>query len=74
MNMQAEHRIDAPIMENLQQGETLAEMKDGFRKAVPLGRMGDPEEIAKAVAFLASDEASYVSGIELYVDGGVAQI
>jgi hypothetical protein len=42
--------IDTPIMESLQQGEALAEMKDGFRKAVPLGRMGDPDEIAKAVA------------------------
>jgi NAD(P)-dependent dehydrogenase (short-subunit alcohol dehydrogenase family) len=36
--------------------------------------MGDPDEIAKAVAFLASDEASYIAGIELFVDGGVAQI
>jgi NAD(P)-dependent dehydrogenase (short-subunit alcohol dehydrogenase family) len=66
--------IDTPIMESLGKGEALAEMKDGFRKAVPLGRMGDPDEIAKAVAFLTSDEASYVSGVELFVDGGVAQI
>ena len=49
-------------------------MKEEFAKAVPLGRMGDPDEIAKAVSFLASDEASYVSEIELFVDGGVAQI
>jgi hypothetical protein len=46
-------------------------MKDGLAKNVPLGRLGDPDEIAKAVSFLASDEASYVAGIELYVDGGV---
>jgi len=36
--------------------------------------MGNPDEIAKVVSFLASDEASYVSGVELFVDGGVAQI
>jgi len=66
--------IDTPILESLQQGDALIRMKEEFAKAVPLGRMGDPDEIAKAVSFLASDEASYVSGIELFVDGGVAQM
>ena len=42
--------------------------------SVPLGRMADPDEIAKAVVFLASDESSFVNGIELFVDGGQAQI
>jgi NAD(P)-dependent dehydrogenase (short-subunit alcohol dehydrogenase family) len=66
--------IDTPIFDNWQQGEALTKMKDDLAKNVPLGRLGDPDEIAKAVSFLASDEASYVAGIELYVDGGIAQI
>jgi NAD(P)-dependent dehydrogenase (short-subunit alcohol dehydrogenase family) len=41
---------------------------------VPMGRMGSPDEVAKAVSFLASDDSSYVTGIELFVDGGMAQI
>lgn len=47
---------------------------DFLAAQVPLGRLGEPEEIGKAVAFLASDAASFVNGIELFVDGGMAQV
>ena len=46
----------------------------GFASQVPLGRRGKPEEIASAVVFLASDESSYITGVELAVDGGMAQV
>jgi NAD(P)-dependent dehydrogenase (short-subunit alcohol dehydrogenase family) len=42
--------------------------------SVPLGRFGTPDEIARAVVFLASDDANYITGIELFVDGGIAQV
>jgi NAD(P)-dependent dehydrogenase (short-subunit alcohol dehydrogenase family) len=74
VNVLSPGHIDTPILESLQQGDALTKMKKEFENNVPLGRLGDPDEIAKAVSFLASDEASYVSGTELYVDGGVAQI
>jgi NAD(P)-dependent dehydrogenase (short-subunit alcohol dehydrogenase family) len=74
VNVLSPGHIDTPILESLQQGEALTKMKKEMENNVPLGRLGDPDEIAKAVSFLASDEASYVSGTELYVDGGVAQI
>jgi len=61
--------IDTPGLGSL--GDDL---KKGLAGAVPMGRLGSPDEIAKAVVFLASDDSSYVTGIELFVDGGMAQI
>ena len=46
----------------------------GIVSTVPMGRMGEPDEVAKAALFLASDDSSFVTGIELFVDGGRAQI
>jgi NAD(P)-dependent dehydrogenase (short-subunit alcohol dehydrogenase family) len=46
----------------------------GLGSMVPLGRMGTPDEIAKAAVFLASDDSSFITGIELFVDGGFAQV
>jgi NAD(P)-dependent dehydrogenase (short-subunit alcohol dehydrogenase family) len=67
--------IDTPIFSNLLQNEEQSEQfKKNIMNTVPMGRMGNPDEIAKVVSFLASDESSYITGIELFVDGGLAQI
>jgi NAD(P)-dependent dehydrogenase (short-subunit alcohol dehydrogenase family) len=66
---------DTPGLNGL--GRTEAEkqqIKAGLITSIPMGRLGTPDEIAKAVVFLASDDSSYVTGIELFVDGDVAQI
>jgi NAD(P)-dependent dehydrogenase (short-subunit alcohol dehydrogenase family) len=54
--------------------EQIEQFKTQTAISTPLGRAGTPDEIAKAVVFLASDDGSYVNGIELFVDGGQAQI
>ena len=54
---------------------TLADqsIRDMMKANVPLGRMGTADDLAKAAVFLASEDSSYITGIELFVDGGVAQ-
>jgi NAD(P)-dependent dehydrogenase (short-subunit alcohol dehydrogenase family) len=67
--------IDTPgLSELLASSETGEQRKKMISSTVPLGRFGRPEEIAKAVVFLASDDASYITGVELFVDGGFAQV
>jgi NAD(P)-dependent dehydrogenase (short-subunit alcohol dehydrogenase family) len=67
--------IDTPGVSGLVQSEEqIEQFKTNIVSAVPMGRMGSPDEVAKAASFLASDDSSYITGIELFVDGGMAQI
>jgi NAD(P)-dependent dehydrogenase (short-subunit alcohol dehydrogenase family) len=67
--------IDTPGLSNLLASTGTGQQgKEMISNAVPLGRFGTPDEIAKAVVFLASDDSSYITGTELFVDGGFAQV
>src|ERR1700678_1017950 len=61
--------INTPLV-NRQAPEVIARIVS----TIPMGRMGEPEEVAKVALFLASDDSSFVTGIELFVDGGRAQV
>src|SRR5579863_8612818 len=65
--------IDTPGLQGLA-GTNSEGLSATFRDRVPLGRVGRPEDIASAVSFLASDDASFITGAELFVDGGLAQV
>ena len=67
--------IETPIFDGFGESEKdRQDLKSHFVSQVPLGRMGQPDEIAKAAAFLASTDASFVAGVELFVDGGLGQV
>ncbi|MDT7624830.1 MAG: hypothetical protein QOF99_5731, partial [Pseudonocardiales bacterium] len=67
--------IDTPLMDSQADTKEAADaIRAAFASVIPLARMGQPEEVAAAAYFLASDESSFVAGIDLPVDGGMAQV
>jgi large subunit ribosomal protein L31 len=67
--------IDTPGLHDLlASAEAGQQRMKMISNSVPLGRLGTPDEVAKAVVFLASGDSSYITGTELFVDGGFAQV
>ena len=69
VNILSPGTIDTPVLDPLG-----PDAKERFKALIPRGEMGRPEEIATVALFLASSDSSFVNGIELYVDGGTAQV
>ena len=70
VNVLTPGQVATPIQEQLFDEETKAQ----FEALIPRGKMGSPEEIATVALFLASDDSSYVNGMELIVDGGTTAV
>ena len=70
MNVLTPGQVESPTMEQV----LTPEMKAQFESVIPRRQMGRPEEIASVALFLASDDSSYVNGVELVVDGGMTAI
>ncbi|HEY2163556.1 MAG TPA: SDR family oxidoreductase, partial [Gemmatimonadaceae bacterium] len=73
VNVVSPGATDTPGLRELNSA-TSEVLASAYRDRVPLGRVGRPEDIAAAVSFLSSDDASYITGVELFVDGGLAQV
>ena len=63
-----------PIATPMQDQVLTEEAKQMFESLIPRGKMGRPEEIARTILFLASDDSSYITGIDLAADGGMTQL
>jgi NAD(P)-dependent dehydrogenase (short-subunit alcohol dehydrogenase family) len=75
VNTVAPGPIETPIFGRLGLDKAAVdEMAQGFVSLVPMKRLGQPEEVAGAVAFLASSDSSYITGVEINVDGGMGQV
>jgi 2-hydroxycyclohexanecarboxyl-CoA dehydrogenase len=65
---------DTQLLHDVMSGERGARILEGVKRTVPLGRLGTPEDVAGAVAYLVSDEAAYVTGQVLSVSGGLTMV
>jgi NAD(P)-dependent dehydrogenase (short-subunit alcohol dehydrogenase family) len=74
VNMVSPGPTDTEIFKRDASAEEIAGMRAMLAGVVPMGRMGTSEEIAKAALFLASDEASFINGVDLFVDGGCVEL
>jgi NAD(P)-dependent dehydrogenase (short-subunit alcohol dehydrogenase family) len=66
--------VQTPGLAGLAPADQQAGLLAYLASLVPIGRLGQPSEVAKAVTFLASDDSTFINGVELFVDGGIAQI
>lgn len=74
VNMVSPGPTDTEIFKRDASEAEIAGMKEMLDGVVPIGRMGTPEEVARAALFLASEEASFINGVDLYVDGGCVEL
>jgi NAD(P)-dependent dehydrogenase (short-subunit alcohol dehydrogenase family) len=74
INVLSPGATETPGLKGLVPSEHEQGLLDQLATTIPLGRVGQPREVAKAALFLASDDSSFVNGIELFADGGSAQV
>jgi NAD(P)-dependent dehydrogenase (short-subunit alcohol dehydrogenase family) len=74
VNMVSPGPTDTEIFKRDASAEEISGLRSMFADVVPMGRMGEAEEIARAALFLASDDASFINGVDLYVDGGCLEL